>query len=311
MPEMLSLDDALALPPDQYDGRWPEIDRLVQVYPVERQLAVWQAFADRVDSAGSKGHPYFRLGTLKLIAETSEVNAIRLLELAHEEDKKFGPGVGKLPHRMGAYILLSLAKEYFHYLNERRDWQQTLRSGSARIVLIETLFRVYNQSNVPALELPSFTYRLFFSLIKDRDLCAFAMENYYCADSLIQTFFLQGQAINKARDEYPLARSVVGLLGGVLEALLVERLPSLTGPTLGRLLSEAHNNGIVPAGSRLSALASIMLHLRNYIHADLGSRRTEYLIDINTAKGCKIALDAALNELLQMQERAEPARACN
>jgi hypothetical protein len=42
-----------------------------------------------------------------------------------------------------------------------------------------------------------------------------------------------------------------------------------------------------------------MLHLRNYVHADLSSKRAEYFIDINTAKGCKAALDWVIAEMLQ------------
>jgi hypothetical protein len=44
-----------------------------------------------------------------------------MLELAHEEDKCFGPETGQLTHRMGACKLLSLTKEYFHYLGEKAD----------------------------------------------------------------------------------------------------------------------------------------------------------------------------------------------
>jgi hypothetical protein len=158
---------------------------------------------------------------------------------------------------------------------------------------------------VGALDLPGFTYAAFFALINDQNLRAFAMENYYCAESLIQMFFLEGQAINKPRDEYPLSRAVVGLLGGVLEALLVARLPDLKTPTLGMLIRMAHERGVLTSGTRVSALSSLMLHLRNYVHADLGSQRIDYLIDISTAKGCKVALDWALTEMLL---RSEPCK---
>jgi hypothetical protein len=304
MDAISSLDQALTLAPEQYDLYWSQIDALVRAVPPEEQVALWHAFANRVGSSHSKGHSYFRLGILTLMIELDELKGIRFLELAYEQDQQFGPRVRIQPHRMGAYKLLSLTKEYFRYLREAKDWQQALLTGRPRRILIETLFMVYDRSLVEVLDMPSFTYPAFSDLMKNQDLRAFAIENYYCGESLIQMFFLEGQAISKARDEYPLSRAVVGLLAGVLEALLVERLPDVKRPTLGGLLTKAHERNVLEKGTRASALSSLMLHLRNYIHADLGSQRTDYFIDINTAKGCKVALDWALAELLQQQHNA-------
>ena len=299
MAEPTSLDEVFALAPERYDLYWHQIDALLRTVPPDMQMEAWQRIANRIDELHSKGHPQFRLSALKLLSEADETIAIQLLEAAYREDEKFGPASGQLPHRMGAYRLLSLTKEYFRYLREQRNWQQGLLAMEYRRVLAETLLLVYDRSLVAAFDMPSYNYRAFFALLKEQRLSAFAMENYYCADSLIQIFFLQGSAIDKARDEYPLARAIVGLLAGVLEAFFMERQPDLNAPTLGRLLTEAHARGLLRVGTRLSALSSLMLHLRNYIHADLGSKRAEYLIDINTAKGCKAALDWVIAEMLQ------------
>jgi hypothetical protein len=297
----ISLDEVFALSPEQYELYWQQIGALVRVLSLEKQMEAWLRIADRIDDAHSKGIPLFRLSALKLLVEADESSGINLLEAAYREDEKFGPASGQLPHRMGAYRLLSLAKEYFQYLRQQTNWQKDLLLPDHRRVLMETLFLVYDRSLIAADDMPSYNYRAFFSLLKDGKLAAFGMENYYCAESLLQMFFLQGQGINKARDEYPLARAIVGLLAGVLEAFLVERLPDLKSPTLGGLLSKAHERGVLKVGTRLSTLSSLMLHLRNYIHADLGSLRTEYFIDINTAKGCKAALDWVIAEMLQQQ----------
>ena len=41
-------------------------------------------------------------------------------------------------------------------------------------------------------------------------------------------------------------------------------------------------------GTKLAALSSIMLYLRNHVHPDRDAAGTAYLIDINVAKGCKV-----------------------
>ena len=138
-------------------------------------------------------------------------------------------------------------------------------------------------------------------MIGDRKLLRFAFENYCCADSLIEVWFATGQALNKTRDEYPLARAIVSLLAGVLEAILADRLPQCRGLTLGGLLFEAHKNGLLQIGSRLSTLSSLTLHLRKYIHPERDALRENYFIDINTARGCKAALDWTITELLRQQ----------
>jgi hypothetical protein len=292
-----TLDQVFALDPEQFDKHWSEIDAIVQAEPVAKQAEAWERIAVLVGDSHSKGMPFFRLGIVNLITNTDETKGVGFLESAFKEDEKFGPSTGQLPHRMGAYRLLSLTKEYFEYLRRRKSWEKDLLLPENRQVLITTLLIVYDRSLVDALLMHSYNYRAFFTLLSEHDLCAFAIENYYCAESLIHMYFTEGQTIDRARDEYPLARSIVALLGGVLEAFLVERLPDMKNPTLGGLLGEAHTRGVMHVGTKLSALSSLMLHLRNYLHADL--QRTDYLIDINTAKGCKAALDWVIAELLE------------
>jgi len=45
-------------------------------------------------------------------------------------------------------------------------------------------------------------------------------------------------------------------------------------------------------------LSSMMLYLRNHVHPDRDAARTAYFIDINVAKGCKVALDWVIADLL-------------
>jgi hypothetical protein len=297
MAELSTLEQVFRLAPEQFDAHWNQIDRLVQSEPFETQANLWIRIAEAIGESRSRGMPYFRMGILKLLSEENEAPGVKWLERAYTEDERFGNESGQLPHRMGAYRLLSLTKEYFEYLRKCADWQGQLLLRTNIRVLVKTLLIVYDRSLVETILVPSYSYRAFFSLITRPELSAFAIENYYCAERLIQTFFTQGQVINRAQDEYALARSIITLLGGVLEVILIERLPGLRSPTLGRLLSKAHREGIMLVGTQLSALSSLMLHLRNYLHPDL--QRRDYLIDINTARGCKAALDWVIAELLQ------------
>jgi hypothetical protein len=91
------------------------------------------------------------------------------------------------------------------------------------------------------------------------------------------------------------------LFGGVLEAILADKLPNFRGHSLGVLVREGHAAGIIRVGTKLAALSSMMLYLRNHIHADRDASRRGYYVDINVAKGCKVALDWAIADLLQAE----------
>ena len=255
----------------------------------------------------SKGHPYFRLAVLHLQTDADESVAISFLELAYAEDQKYGPNVGKEPHRMGAYRLLSLTKGFLTYLREQKNWQTEQLKEPHRLALIRTLLAVYDGSLVHILDRTGHTYQSFFTLISHRGLLRFAIENYYCAENLLEVYFAQNRFIAGHTGEYPLARAIVGLLAGVLEAILADRLPNVRSKTLGGLIAEASKGGIIQVGTKVAALSSLMLYLRNFIHADRQAGQFEYFIDMNVANGCRVALDWAISDMLQAGERQSSA----
>jgi hypothetical protein len=85
---------------------------------------------------------------------------------------------------------------------------------------------------------------------------------------------------------------------GVLEAILADRLPAARSKPLGVLIAEAKYANIVKVGTKLAALSSMMLYLRNHVHPDRDTTRTAYFIDVNVARGCKVAVDWVIADLL-------------
>jgi hypothetical protein len=75
-------------------------------------------------------------------------------------------------------------------------------------------------------------------------------------------------------------------------------LPSRRRRTLGELLNEAHEKGILQPNSNIAAMSSLMLFMRNHVHPGVDIQRLHYFIDMNVAKGCKVALDMTIGELL-------------
>ena len=301
---MLTIRDVVALPPAEIDARWEDVDRVVAALPTNpERLQAWEQIAQHLDRTSvSRGMPFFRLGVLHLVSDPDEAEAIKYLEAAYSEDQRFGPEQGRDPTRMGAYRLLALLKGFLAYLREEKDWKSEQLQPAHRPVLMKALLSVYDNSLVHILDTGVHTYPVFQTLIQNRNLCRFAIENYFCAITLLEMFSLQNQHIDKHRDEYPLARAIVGLLGGVLEAILADRLPASKSKTLGTLIRQAESEGVIETGSILGALSSLMLYLRNHIHADRDANRTEYFIDINVAQGCKIALDWLINQLLPVKQ---------
>ena len=297
---MATINDILALNPLQFDAHWKEIDRTVgALKTIQEQIAAWEQVADHLKPHRvSKGMPFFRLGHLHLVNDTDATKAINYLEEAYEEDVRYGPNVGQTPHRMGAYRLLALTKGFLEYLATRNNWEAEQLSPPHRPILIRTLLAVYDASLVHILDSQGHSYRSFFTLIQDKSLSSFAIENYFCAERLIELFFVSSPHISRHTDEYPLSRSVVGLFGGVLEAILADRLPTVRGRPLGTLIKEAKETGIIKVGTKLAALSSMMLYLRNHVHPDRDAARTAYFIDINVAKGCKVALDWVIADML-------------
>jgi len=302
------IDQVLELSPKHLGPQWIEIDRLISLLPSENeQLFEWQRIADLLSTkSGLKGHPYFRLGVLHLLRDADEQQAISFLEKAYSEDQVHDATSGQLSHRKAAYRLLALVKGYFQYLSEKKalsnpDWEAEQFKGRGRRQQIETLLIVYDRSIVHPLDVGGHTYQSFFHVMKDRALTRFAIENYFCAEELLLLMTLQHQQAFRAQHEYPLARAIVGLQAGVLEALLADRLPGMTGAALGGLMRKAHAQSVIVSGSRLAALGSLLLYLRKHIHADRDAARAEYFIDINVARGCKAALDWVISDMLHQQ----------
>src|SRR5258708_27176873 len=244
---MPTIDDILRLDPLAFDAHWKEIDQVIwQLKTPHEQIAAWEKIANHLNPhAVSKGMPFFRLGHLHLVHDTNTAKAINYLELAYQEDVTYGPESGQLPHRMGAYRLLALTKGFIGYLEGKKNWETEQLSLPHRPILVKTLLAVYDRSLVHILDSEGHTYQSFFALIQDKNLTRFAIENYFCAERLIELFFITGAHISRFTDEYPLSRAIVGLFGGVLEAILADRLPSARGRPLGALIKEAQEAGTI------------------------------------------------------------------
>lgn len=298
---MTTLDDILRLDPLNIDGHWTGVDQVVwALRTAEEQIAAWQAILNFLQPHPvSKGMPLFRLGHMHLVYDSDAAKAINYLELAYKEDIKYGPEKGRTAHRMGAYRLLALAKGFIGYLETKRNWETEQLCPPHRPILMKTLLAIYDRSIVHILDSEGHTYQSFFALMHDKGLIRFAIENYFFAERLIEMFYISGSHICRATDEYPLARTAIGLYGGVLEAILRDRLPNAKcNSPLGALILEANNAGVIKVGDKLAALSSMMLYLRNHVHPDRDAARTDYFIDINVAKGCKIALDLVVADML-------------
>ncbi|SRR6266404_4770505 len=209
---MATLADILKLDPLQFDANWREIDQVIWgLKTPQEQIAAWEAIADHVrPHTISKGHPFFRLGHMCLVNDPDAAKAINYLEAAYQEDKKYGPDTGQLPHRMGAYRLLALTKGFIEYLEARKNWETEQLRPPYRPTIIRTLLAIYDRSLAHILDLEGHTYQSFFAVIQDKGLTRFAIENYFCAEHLIELFFVSGAHVSRYTDEYPLSRSIVG-----------------------------------------------------------------------------------------------------
>lgn len=306
---MDSLKDVFALDPGQLHNSWNEVDKIIQALPSRlEQIQAWEQVCEALqkgsdESHSLKGHPYFRLGVLHLLEDGDEDKGLKYLELAYKEDQKYAEikGNERRPEERAAYRLLAIVKDFFAYLRSKKstDWESALLLPNNRKVVIPLLFTVYDLSIAHSLDVPGFTVVDFQRLVKDDVLRRFACENYFCAENLLVMFTLQGQHIDKNNDRYPLGRATVGLIGGVLEAIWLERLPGVQKGTLGHLLKLAHERGVLRPDSKLAALSSLLCFMRNHLHPGLDAKRSNYFIDMNVAKGCKVALDMAISELLR------------
>jgi hypothetical protein len=154
--------------------------------------------------------------------------------------------------------------------------------------------------------MPIYTHSAFSALIANDGLKMFAAENYTCAQLLLEWVETDGGHNFIRTNEYAFARVMVGLYGGVLEALLADKLAPTGNKTLGVLVGAAYNSGHIQLGTKRCALYAIIAYFRNHVHADRTACRTEYFVDLNVAKGMKVATDIVISELLKQSTTGGP-----
>jgi len=304
---MNSVDELLRLDATQLRRKenWSEMDRIVCALPSNAEkIHAWQKICAILDTDQyTKGLPLFRLGILHILEDADEQQGLKLLEQAYKEDQREVNAVGIPAEKRGAYLLLAVVKDFFDYLRTKKpqDWESGLLTSQNRKTLIPVLFTVYDLISMHPLDMKGFTTADFLKLIKSDPLRRFAGENYFCTENLLVMFTLQGQHIDKVNDQYPLARAIMGLIGGVLEAIWLDRMsPSAMGKTLGAILTEAHKQGVLKLDTRIAALSSLLCFMRNHVHPGRDIKRQHYFINMEVAKGCKAALDWAISELLKL-----------
>ena len=299
---MSEIDEILNAPTETFNerARWHRLDALIESLPDDKRLQEWERVAGQLEARNiSSGHAHFRLGILHLVNDSHEATGVQHLQAAYEQDQMFSGR--KEPHRMAAYRVLGLIKDFLDYLSGKKNWQVGQLQSPYRRVLITTLLAVYDESTKHILDAPVLTYQPFYTVFKDEDLRRFAIENYQCAYGLLEMVSVESGHSFLMQYEYPLSRALVGLYGGVLEAILADRLGIKTEATLGSLINQAHDAGLLNPGTRLCSLATVLLYFRNHIHANKDIARKDYLIDINVARSLKAATDLVMDELLQLK----------
>jgi hypothetical protein len=274
------------------------LDQVIESMPtVEQREIEWNRVALDMEAKGiSSGHAHFRLGILHLVNDADETKGIYHLEQAYQQDRQFV--VGHEPHRLAAYRVLSLVKDFLADLRNKKDWPALQLDPPRRTVLIGTLLAMYDATaRQHILDMRVWSYNPFFAILKNDRLRLFAGENYYCAQSLLEWVGTDAGHGFLLTNEYPFSRTIVGLYGGVLEAILADKLSAAGPKSLGRLIWDAYKQGHLILGTRLCALATILLYFRNHVHPNKEIARTEYFIDLNVAKGLKNAIDLAIEDL--------------
>jgi len=274
------------------------LDQVIQSSTdVQQRIADWNRVAAELESrAEPSGHAHFRLGVLHLLNDTDETAGISHLEQAYAQDRQFS--ARQEPQRLAAYRLLSLLKDFLAELRNRKTWRAAQLEPKNRGILLGTLLSVYDSTVPHILDMPAWSLNPFLRILKNVKLRAFAAENYRCAQDLLEWVETGAARAFLINNEYALARSIIGLHGGVLEAILADRLQLVGQGTLGGLITQAHRQGRLVVGTRLCALATILLYFRNHCHPMKEIARTEYFIDLNVAKGLKSATDVVIAELL-------------
>jgi hypothetical protein len=299
--ELPNLDEILSSSPSSLGERSTAqiLDQIIESRSsVQQRIADWNRVATTSESKGvSSGHAHFRLGILHLVNDADEAEGISHLERAYEQDQRYA--LGREPQRLAAYRVLSLVKDFLAHLRSRKDWQALQLDLNHRGVLISTLLALYDTTaRRHILDMPVWTYGPFFAIFKNDRLRAFAGENYFCAQSMLEWVGTDGGHAFLLANEYAFARSIIGLYGGVLEAILAEKLSTNEQKPLGGLIREAYEQGHLVVGTRLCALTTMLHYFRNHIHPNKEITRNGYFIDLNVAKGLKSAIDLAIEDLL-------------
>ena len=159
----MTLDEILALPPDRFDTKvtWDQLDGLISGLPnSEAQINEWNRVLRHAESiAIPTGHPHFRLGILHLFVDTDETVGLAHLQLAYESDQKYAP---LRAHRMAAYRMLSLAKDFLADLGSKKSWQRRQLEPKYRRVLISMLLALYDlTARRDILDMPAHTFAPF------------------------------------------------------------------------------------------------------------------------------------------------------
>lgn len=298
--QMDAIEEILSAPAAAFNNRatWDGLDKLIESVPdVNERVQLWERVAAGVEGKGaSSGHPRFRLGILHLLNDPDEAAGIAELERAYEQDQRYA--TDREPHRRAAYCVLNLVRDFLNALRARGDWQARQLDSKYRRVLVGTLFEAYDLTVRHILDTHAWSYSPFFRLINNQGFRRFAIENYMCAQDLLEWVETKSGRSFVLTNEYPLARALIGLYGGVLEALLADKLGIRDRETLGALINRAYEEGLLPLGSRICALASIVLYFRNHIHPNKDIARTEYFINLNVARGLKAAMDLVITDLV-------------
>lgn len=276
-------------------------DTIAKSLPTLRdQILFWKGLIPVVSSGEPKGHIYFRLGTLHLLEGKSSL-AIRSFREAYEQDRQFHPA-NTPAEAMSAYRILCFLVDFLKWIRSprrRKHWREWATHREFREKLVKGLFGAYDGSIQLSFMQPSHNLVSFRRAIKRNSLRTFCWENYRLALELILFFDLESNPLSG--HAYATARSVAGLLGGALEAILQDQLRRRkirVEMPLGPLIDKCYEVGVIKEASTLDVFCVVLLYFRNLIHANATGRR-KFIFNMNNAKTLKMVFDFALLSLLQ------------
>jgi hypothetical protein len=272
---------------------------------IPSKIAFWKALTKTVSKGGPRGHIYFRIGTL-LLLEGDPAHAISNFRNAYEEDRRFHePNIS--PESMSAYRVLCLLRDFLSWISSQpqRHWKSWATHPEFRRVLVNGLFNAYDQSLKPAMFQRMHTQPNFIKAIHDKDLRLFCWENYLLSLRLLEFFDSRPNPLLTHNEAT--ARTVAALLGGALEAVLIDQLRRrriVPTKMLGQLISQCYSEGVIPEASQLEVFCVLLQYFRNLLHSNAFRKRL-FNFNMNNAKTLKIAFDLAFLEVLQKKSRAK------